>query len=171
MKRGFAILLMWLLTLPPLAAQSAFQVQTGIGIPELLHGGATYYQQQHGIGFTVGTLPDEYSQLMSLSTFYQYHFGQSGKLNPMPNWYFQLGASYLADYNERRVITDLFLSPRFGRDVMVSPNSGISLNVGFYLKAFHNKRNLDVHSNSNGFDLDLHFPILPNAGLTVFYRL
>ena len=154
----------------PLFAQQAIQVQSGIGFPALLHGGALYYWQDHALGATVGSLPDEGSTLLCISPTYRYHFGTCGRLGPMPKWYFQAGLHYFKDCNDSRVVTDILLSPRIGRDIMVSHNSGISLNLGFSVEAYHHKRYLEPRSTPSWFNTDIHFPILPNAGLSVFYR-
>lgn len=169
MKRWVIIATAWLLSMTPLVAQQTFQAQTGIGLPELLHGGVMYYWEAHAIGVTVGTLPDQGSTMLSISPVYRYHFGRAGRLGPVPKWYFQMGAHYLRDYNHRRVITDILLSPRIGRDFMVSYNSGLSLNIGFSLEAYHDRRYVEPYTGG-WFNSDIHFPILPNAGVSVFYR-
>lgn len=169
MKGWGIIATAWLFSLAPLFAQPSIQVQSGIGFPELLHGGISYHWAQDAMGVTLGTLPDDYSQFISISPYYKRFFGRSGRLNPQPPWYVYLGCTYLRDCNDKRIITDILLSPRVGRHFFISRQSGLSLYGGLSLSAFHYVRKLETTS-SQWFDLDLHFPILPSAGLTVFFR-
>lgn len=153
-----------------LLAQDMLQVQAGLGFPSLLHTGITCFDGPQGIGLTIGSLPAKASTLINVSTYYQYHFGKAHRLHPMPKWFIQVGMSYLADFNDKRVYTDVFLSPQMGYDVQLTRKMGLTIQAGLLVALMHHVRHIEPKQN-NVYQLDLQFPILPAAQLAIYYRL
>lgn len=151
------------------SGQEKINISSGFGIPELLNMGIRYQYNQTQMGISLGTMPfspDE--SIVSFSGDIYYHFGGFSRLSNRRPWYGRIGLNYLR--NETDVFIDkyYYLNTRIGRDFNISRKVGIQLDAGAVFQ-LHNK---EIRKKiSDGWDIDLEFPVFPGLGLTLLYKI
>lgn len=147
-------------------AQERFNLTAGFGVPELINIGLKYQlDEQSQLGLTAGT---EFN-MIALSGDLYFHFAGSSKFSYRRPWYGRAGLTYWRNDDEFATETWLWLSPRIGRDLNISERWGIAIDAGVAFRL----QNEEVikKPQSNPFNIDIDFPILPALGIAIFYRL
>lgn len=144
-----------------LLGQEKMNISLGIGFPELLNIGARYQLKQAQLGMSLGSFPSATEGYFYVSGDMYYHFGGLSKLSLRHPWYGRIGLNYLRredkePYSSSKYSYSYFLL-RVGRDFNISKKLGIELDWGFGLRLI-NTENQDI-------------PLIPTAGLGLFYRL
>ena len=171
MKDKFRLLLIVLVVgnLHLLSGQEKVNITTGIGLPEFLNIGLRFQLKQSQVGFSIGTWPlASGEKIMSGSGDFLYHFGGFSELSNRRPWFGRIGVNYLRDETEYRIDKYFYLNTRVGRDFNISKKIGITLDVG---AIFQLGSETIRKKPSTGWNLDLEFPVLPSAGLGVFFRI
>lgn len=151
------------------SAQEKININTGFGIPEFIYLGVSYQLDQYQIGFNVGALPVGSSEsLMSFSADMRYHFAGLSEFSNRRPWYVRIGLNYLRDETDYVIEKYLYLNTRIGRDFNISKKIGIAVDIGTVFQ-LHNTE--IIKNPSDGWYLDLDFPVLPSFGIGLFYRI
>ncbi len=138
-------------------------------MPELLNFGVRYQLSQAQIGVSYGSVPSTGAEgLFSISSDVYYHFGGMTKLSERRPWYARIGLDYVRDETASSIENDLFLNLRIGRDFNISKKVGVEIDAG---SLFQLSKKETIKKPSNGWHLDLNFPVLPSIGVAVFYRI
>jgi len=142
-----------------LFGQEKVNITAGAGFLEALNLGVRFQHKQTQFGFSLGTFPIEDESFFSVSSDFFYHFGGLSDLSERRPWYSRAGLNYSRDEKSAFVDKLLYLNLRFGRDLNISRRIGIAIDAGIGIRILS-----DIES---GWD----FPVMPNFGLVLFYRL
>ena len=142
-----------------LYGQGRVNLSAGAGFPEALNLGVRFQHNQTQFGFSLGAFPIEDESYFSVSSDFYYHFGGLSDLSERRPWYSRSGLNFTRD--EKMTFTDklLYLTLRVGRDLNISRRVGIAIDAGIGIRILS-----DIES---GWD----FPVIPNFGMVLFYRL
>lgn len=169
MKKRKFILISLLLAATVLRGQQYVVLQTGAGLPELLHGGVAWQEGHHMVGLVAGAIPDAYNDMAAAGVYYRRQFGVPSRYPEFTRWYLQVGFHYVYEGNSKRETNDWFLVPRIGREWYINRRWSLAFNLGAAFTVFHGYHDLDP--GSNRLRLDLSFPLLPAAGMQLQYRV
>ncbi len=149
-------------------SQEKINVSAGAGIPELINASVKFQFNQSQIGFSLGSMPASDESLLSLTGMAFYHFAGNSSYSERKPWFFRGGFDFLRD--ETRSITDkyLYLDLRLGRDLNLSDRWGVGLDAGPLIQLFHDRTS--KNETTGWFNLDIDFPVLPCAGICLYYR-
>ncbi len=164
----FILTAMLLICGHPLSGQQKLSISAGFGFPDLLNVSARYHHDQSQFGLIIGSMPLSDESILSAGADARYHFGGTSSWTDMHPWYGRIGLNYLRDETPSLIGKDVYLNTRIGREFNISKRFGIDLDLGTMFQLYHYKTR---KKPSNGWDLDIHFPVLPSLGAGMFYRL
>lgn len=169
-KRLFSLLLLGVLVgIYPnkSVGQEKVNISVGVGMPELIHLGARYQLKQIQVGIGVGTWPVRDESMFSFSGDLFYHFAGTSELSDRRPWYGRAGLNHLREETEYTIYKYLHLNLRFGREFNISKRMGIEIDAGAIFQLSHQ----EIEKVPTSSWIDLEFPVLPSAGIGLFYRL
>lgn len=148
--------------------QEKVDLSAGFGIPELLNVGVRYQlNNQVQLGFSVGSVPTENENAISIVGDVRYHFGGHSKLSSRRPWYGRVGLNYLRDETDYKINNYLYFISRLGKEFNISNRMGIEIDAG---AIFELNKDEVRKKPSSGWDLNLDFLVLPSFGIGLFYR-
>lgn len=166
-KTLFLVLISLLVT-PMAVGQEKFNIAAGWGSPELLNVGLRYQTGQSQLGVSAGFFPGRYEKSYSVGADYFYHIGARSVLSDRRPWYGRISFYNYTMEDEYEKLNFNLLVPRIGKDFNLSPNVGISADIGVSLPVFSNDEDEeDFYFN----DRELRTDTTLSLGFSIFYRL
>ncbi len=149
------------------SAQGRIALTAGLGVPELLNAGLRYGKGQSQFALTVGTIPSQEEESLSLSGDFYRHFGGKAKLTERKPWFVKLGLNYLKSESPFLIEKYGYLNFSIGREFNLTEHLGVQFHGGTIFQ-FH--ESVIEKQPSYGFDIDISFPVLPCLGIATFYK-
>lgn len=175
MKISCFISLFCLIFFPSVGTLSAqeFSVAGGMGTPEMVNIGLKIRIDQNQYGLNIGANPGYKNENFTVSGDFYHHFsGRSGHTSLRP-WFFKTGLTYMRSEGQWEERMNLLFVPRMGRQLNITPQFGVALEVGLMLMLIDKNRAKKERTDEVTGDLDLIGSgfFMGSAGFKFFYRL
>ena len=153
-----------------LSGQEKINITAGFGLPELINGGVRFQLNQVQLGISLGFIPDDYEDIISVAGDIYFHLTGSSKYSSRYQYYFRLGCDYFRLESEYDLDEYVYLNLRFGKDFDLSKKFGINVDGGIAIELDH-KETAKKQQYSFWPDTDTNYGVFPSLGISLFYRI
>ncbi len=155
------------------APEKKFEIDFGLGFPDLLHAGMKYkLSESSKIGMSYGALiapgGSRGRRMSAITLEHEYHFGKTSGKSSMPLYFFGQKLTYIQDVDELSSSETVYFTPYIGKGFYSEGPFGINIDLGLNFK-IHDQTMAHIESDNR--NASSSFPgVFPAMRLQFFFE-